>query len=89
MAKDDNQVTFENVELTVGGWIFIPDPPGSFPVDPIDARLSLEGLLVEAMMRCGLKDRVEDVLHEVRNLAAPHFAKEVERLEGVRQKYTQ
>jgi hypothetical protein len=36
------------------------------------------------MIRCGLEDRLEEILHTLRDVAAPHFAKELDRIEQVR-----
>lgn len=86
MTDDESAtLTMKNVELTVSGWIYVKDPPGSYPIDP-DAPLHLGDLLKAALDECGLGDRLEDVYRACRTAAAPRFAKPIAELEAVRQK---
>ncbi len=86
--ESDVRLSFKNVELTVGGWIFVPDPAGSFPIQPDDPRLFLVAIVAEALERAGLGERATDVVEHIRDIVAPHFAGEVARFEAIRQRLT-
>jgi len=84
--EPDVRITFKNVELTVGGWIFVPDPAGSYPIEPDDPRLFLAAVVAEALERAGLGERATEVTEHIRDIVAPHFAADVARFEAIRQR---
>lgn len=84
----DVRLSFKNVELTVGGWIFVPDPAGSFPIQPDDPRLFLAAVVTEALERAGLGERATEVTEHIRDIVEPHFATDVARFEAIRQRVT-
>lgn len=68
------------------GTVFVPDPAGSYPIEPDDPRLFLAAVVTEALGRAGLGERATDVVEHIRDIVEPHFAAEVARFEAIRQR---
>lgn len=86
MNDDENAtLTMKNVELTVSGWIFVRNPPGSYAIEP-DAPLGLGDVLRAALEECGLGDRLQDIYRACDRVAEPRFAKRIAELEAIRQR---
>ena len=86
MQEDENvTLTWASVELTVSGWIYVKDPPGSYAIEP-DAPLGLGDVLKAALDECGLGDRLDEVYRACDRAAGPRFAKTIAELEAMRQR---
>ena len=79
----DPRLTLKNVAPMISGMIFVPDPAGSYAIDP-DRHVFLDEVLLHALKVCGLEDRIQEVYDAAWAYAAPHFQAEVDRLEAVR-----
>lgn len=84
-TRDEAALTMDSVSLTVSGWIFVKDPPGSYGIGP-DAPLPLGDVLKAALEECGLGDRLDEVYRACHRAAAPRFATSIAELEAVRRR---
>lgn len=82
-SNDKATLTMNSVALMVSGFIYVPDPPGSYAMDP-DEPLALLDLLKPALEACGLSDRLDDVYLACRAAAESHFVKTIAELEALR-----
>ena len=70
--RTDPRLTLKNVAPMLSGMIYVPDPPGSYAIEP-DRQLFLDEVLLHALKVCGLEDRSQEVYDAAWAYAAPFF----------------
>lgn len=83
---DELEITYDrSFELLVAAMVRSASPPCTFETGP-DEPVALYDAVAEALMTCGLGDRIEDVCRAIHEQLRPRFAKTVAEFEAMRQK---
>lgn len=81
--EDENQITFQDFELTISAVVRSSWPPATFVTHP-DEPVALNDAVAHALHACGLDSRLADVAAAVREFVRPRFEKTVVQFEAMR-----